>query len=64
MPQIDCYLITPKIYKNNNEIPQTLYIITMIILGILFNFYGVILSLPILIIVLEILKYNGIVKGN
>lgn len=64
MPQIDCYLITPKIYKGKNRIPETLYIITMIILGTLFNFYGVIFSLPILIIIIEILKYKNIVKDN
>ena len=63
LPQIDCYIITPKIYSKDNRIPETLYIITMIILGSLFNFYGIILSLPILIIVIEILKYKNIVKN-
>ena len=62
MPQIDCYLITPKIYKGKNKISETLYITTMIILGTIFNFYGVIFSLPILIITIEILKYKNIVK--
>jgi predicted PurR-regulated permease PerM len=64
MPQIDAYFITPKIYKNTNKIPQTLYIATMIILGSIFKMYGVILSLPLLIIILEIIKYKNIVKNN
>ena len=64
MPQIDAYFITPKIYKESNEIPQTLYIMTMIILGSLFKLWGVILSLPILIIIIEIINYKNIVKNN
>ncbi len=64
MPQIDAYFITPKIYKESNEIPQTLYIMTMIILGSLFKVWGVILSLPILIIIIEIINYKNIVKNN
>ena len=64
MPQIDAYFITPKIYKQSNEIPQTLYIITMIIMGSLFKIWGVIISLPALIIVIEIIKYKNIVKNN
>lgn len=64
MPQIDSYFITPQIYRQSNEIPQTLYIITMIILGSLFKIWGIIISLPILIIVIEIIKYKNIVKTN
>lgn len=64
MPQIDAYFITPKIYKNTNKIPQTLYISTMILLGSIFKIYGVIFSLPLLIIILEIIKYKNIVKDN
>ena len=57
MPNIDAYIITPKIYKNTNKIPETLYISTVILLGSIFKFYGIIFSLPILIIVIEVLKY-------
>ena len=62
MPQMDAYIITPKIYKNINKIPETLYISMIIIFGTIFGIYGIILTLPILIIIIEILKYKNIVK--
>ena len=62
MPIIDSYIITPKIYKEDNKIPQTLYLIMLIICGTLFKVYGIIISLPLLIIIIEILKYKNIVK--
>jgi len=64
MPQIDCYIINPMIYKDTNKIPQTLYITTLIICGTLFKIYGIIFSLPLLIIIIEILKYKNIVKHD
>ena len=64
MPQIDAYFITPKIYKESNKISQTLYIMTMILLGSIFKVWGVIISLPFLIIIIEIIKYKNIVKNN
>lgn len=64
LPNIDSYIITPKIYKNTNKLPQTLCIASIIIFGILFNFYGVIFGVPILIILIEVLKYKNIVKSD
>ena len=62
MPQIDSYIINPKIFKDSNKIPQTLYITSVIIGGTLFGIYGIILSLPSLIVIIEYLKYKNIVK--
>ena len=63
-PNIDAYIITPKIYKNTNKISQTLSITSIILGGYLFGFYGIIFSIPILIIIIEILKYKNIVKNS
>ena len=62
LPNIDAYLIAPKIHKNTNKLPETLCITSIIIFGILFKIFGIILAIPILIIVLEVLKYKNIVK--
>ena len=62
MPQIDSYVINPRIYKQTNKIPQTLYISSVIIGGTLFGFYGIAFAIPILITIIEVLKYKNIVK--
>ena len=62
MPLIDAYIITPKIYKEDTKISQTLYLIMLIICATLFKVYGIVLALPLLIIIIEILKYKNIVK--
>ncbi len=64
LPNIDAYLITPKIYKNTNKISQTLSITSIIVGGILFGFYGMILSLPVIIIIIEIIKYKNNLKNK
>lgn len=62
LPNVDSYIINPKIYKDTNKLPQTLCIASVILFGILFDFYGIILAVPILIIIIEVLKYKNIVK--
>ena len=64
LPNIDAYVITPKIYKDTNKLPETLCIISIILFGLLFNVLGIILAVPILIIIIEILKYKNIVKSK
>ncbi len=59
LPNIDAYLISPKVYKNTNKISQTLSISIVIIGGLIFGFYGMIFALPILIIIIEIIKYKN-----
>ena len=62
LPNIDAYFISPRIYKNTNKLSQTLTISVIILGGVLFGFYGLILSLPLLIIIIEIIKYTNIKK--
>lgn len=64
LPNIDSYIITPKIYKNTNKLPETLCIMSIIIFGSLFDIFGIIFAIPILIIILEILRYKNIVKDK
>ena len=64
LPNIDAYIITPKIYNNTNKLPETLCITTTIIFGLLFGILGIILSIPIIIVVIEILNYKNIVKSK
>ena len=62
LPNIDSYLVTPKIYKDTTKLPQTLCVGSVIIFGLMFNFYGIIFAMPILIVLIEVLKYKNIVK--
>lgn len=64
LPNIDAYIITPKIHKEENKLPEVLCITSVIICSIMFKFYGLILGVPILIVIIEILKYKNIVKNN
>lgn len=64
LPNIDAYVITPKIYKDTNKLPETLCIISIILFGLLFNVFGIVLAVPVLIIIIEILKYKNIVKSK
>ena len=64
LPNIDSYVINPKIYKNTNQLPQTLCITFMILFGILFKVLGIIFSIPVLIVVIEVLKYKNLVKSK
>lgn len=62
LPNIDQYIINPKIYKETNKISQTLSISTVIIFGILFGFIGILFAIPVLIVLIEIIKYKRIDK--
>lgn len=64
LPNIDAYIITPKIHKEENKLPEALCITSVIISSLIFKIYGLILAVPILIIIIEILKYKNIVKDK
>lgn len=64
LPNIDAYIITPKIYKKENELSQTLSITSIIIGATLFGFYGLLFSIPILIIIIEIINYKNNAKNK
>lgn len=59
LPNIDSYIISPRIYKNTNRLSQTLSISSVIISSILFGFYGIIIAIPLLIVIIEIIKYKN-----
>ena len=61
LPNIDAYLLSPKIYNSANKISKTLTIAAILIGGYLFDFYGIIFAIPITIIVIEVLKYYKII---
>lgn len=61
LPNIDTYLVSPKIYNNANKISKTLTIASILIGGYLFDFYGIIFAIPVTIIVIEVLKYYKII---
>lgn len=61
LPNIDSYLISPKIYNNANKISKTLSIAVILIGGYLFKFYGIMFAIPITIIVIEVLKFYKII---
>jgi len=61
-PNVDAYLINPKIYKNTNKLSQTLTISSVILGGVLFGFFGIVFAIPILIIIIEIVNYKKYLK--
>lgn len=61
LPNIDAYLVSPKIYNSANKISKTLTIAAILIGGYLFDFYGIVFAIPITIIVIEVLKYYKII---
>jgi predicted PurR-regulated permease PerM len=56
-PQIDGYLIAPKIYGRTNKVPALLTIFAVFAGGVLGGFIGIIIALPITIIIQTI--YNN-----
>ncbi len=57
LPNIDTYLITPKIYKNSNKISPIISILAVFIGGTLFGITGILVSIPLTIIILTIIKH-------
>ena len=55
-PQIDGYLIQPKIYGRTNKVPPLLTIFAVFAGGVLGGIFGIIIALPITIILLTIYR--------
>ena len=55
-PQIDGYIISPKIYGKTNKVPALLTIFAVFAGGVLGGFVGIIIALPITIIIQTIFK--------
>lgn len=55
-PNIDGYIISPKIYGKTNQLPALLSIFSVFAGGALFGFYGIVIAVPLTIIILSIYK--------
>ncbi|MEG2351456.1 MAG: AI-2E family transporter [Bacilli bacterium] len=55
-PNIDGYVISPKIYGKTNQIPALLTIFAVTTGGVLYGFIGIVIALPITIIVVSLIK--------
>ena len=57
LPNIDSYIISPRIYGKSNNIPRLLSIFSVFTFGVLFGVMGIIISLPMTIIILNTIKF-------
>ncbi len=55
-PNIDGYVISPKIYGKTNELPAVLTIFVVFAGGALFGFTGIVIAVPLTIILMAIIK--------
>ena len=55
-PNIDGYIISPKIYGKTNQLPPLLTIFSVFAGGALFGFIGIVIAVPLTIIILSIIK--------
>lgn len=55
-PNIDEYIISPKIYKKTNKISPLVQIFSIFLFGNLFGFIGIIISMPLTIIIEVFIK--------
>lgn len=64
-PNIDGYVISPKIYGKTNEIPALLTIFAVAAGGALFGFTGIVIALPLTIVIMSIIRaYKGEIKNK
>lgn len=56
-PQLDSYVIGPKIYGKTNNLHPLINIFAVFAGGILWGFWGIVISLPIAIIIITTYKY-------
>ncbi len=55
-PNIDGYIISPKIYGKTNQIPPLLTIFSVFAGGALFGFAGIVIAVPLTIIIMSVIK--------
>lgn len=55
-PNIDGYIISPKIYGKTNQMPALLSIFAVFAGGALFGFVGIIIAVPLTVIIMAIIK--------
>ncbi len=55
-PNIDGYVISPKIYGKTNELPAVLTVFVVFAGGALFGFTGIVIAVPLTVILMAIIK--------
>ncbi len=64
-PNVDGYLISPKVYDKTNQLPPLLTIFVVFAGGVLFGFLGIVVAVPVTIIIVSIIKsYKGEIFGK
>ena len=58
IPNIDTYVINPRIYKNINKLSPIISILSTFIFGMLFGIIGIIFSIPISLTIIVLLKHK------
>ena len=56
-PNIDGYIIAPKVYGKTNQLPALVNIFAVFAGGILAGFWGIVISLPVAIIIIATIKF-------
>lgn len=56
-PNIDGYIIGPKVYGKTNQLPALINIFAVFAGGILGGFWGIVISLPVAIIIISTIKF-------
>ena len=56
-PQVDSYIIAPKVYDKTNNLHPLISIFAVFAGGILGGFLGIVISVPIAIIIISTLKF-------
>ena len=55
-PNVDGYIISPKIYGKTNQLPPLLTIFAVFAGGALFGFIGIVIAVPLTIIIMSVIK--------
>ena len=55
-PNIDGYVISPKIYGKTNQLPTLLTIFSVFAGGALFGFAGIVIAVPVTIVIMAVIK--------
>lgn len=64
-PNIDGYVISPKIYGKTNEIPALLTIFAVASGGALFGFTGIVIAVPLTIVIMAVIRaYKGEIENK
>ncbi len=56
-PNIDGYIISPKVYGKTNQLPALINIFAVFAGGILGGFWGIVISLPVTIIIIATIRF-------